>query len=100
MERRAVLLGLMAVMGAAIEGCGRRHGPVYAAGPRRRVRRRVRRHVRRRIRRRVAFRMVTGRRVAVVPLAVAVGWELSLGPRVVVVREVRPTTIIVADAAG
>jgi hypothetical protein len=44
--------------------------------------------------------VVTGRRVAVVPVAVAVGWELALGPRVVVVREVRPTTIMVVDVAG
>lgn len=35
-----------------------------------------------------------------VPVAVAVGWELALGPRVVVVREVRPTTVIVVDSAG
>ena len=44
--------------------------------------------------------MIAGRRVAVVPFAVAAGWELSLGPRVVVVREVRLTTIVVADPAG
>jgi bifunctional DNA-binding transcriptional regulator/antitoxin component of YhaV-PrlF toxin-antitoxin module len=48
----------------------------------------------------VAWRVITGRRVAVVPVAVAVGWELNMGDRVVVVREVRPTTVIVVPAAG
>jgi hypothetical protein len=74
-------------------------GDVALAGPRRRrVRRRVRRHIRRRVRRHVAFRAVGSRRLAVVPVAVAVGWELSLastnpgGPDViVVVKEVKKT---------
>lgn len=69
------------------------------AGPRRRrIRRRVRRRIRRRIRRRVLWRTVAGRRLLVVPVAVAVGWELAVDKRVVVVREVRADTVVVADA--
>jgi hypothetical protein len=64
-----------------------------AAGQRRpaaRLRRRVRRRVRRRIRRRVTFRIVDGRRVWVAPVALAVGWELTLeNNRVVEVREIK-----------
>ncbi len=52
---------------------------------RRRTRRRVRRRVRRRIRRRVVRRNVRGRKLWVVPVAAAVGWELMLDDRVVVV---------------
>lgn len=53
---------------------------------RRVVRRTVRRRVRRRIRRRVVWRVVAGRRLLVVPVAVAVGWELMIddSPHVVV----------------
>lgn len=72
---------------------------VAVAGPlrRRRVRRRVRRHVRRRFRRRVIWRTVGARRALVVPLAIAVGWELAVDKRVVVVHEVRPEVIVVID---
>lgn len=56
---------------------------------RRRRRRRVRRRIRRRIRRRVAVRMVRGRRAWVVPVGLAVGWELMHENRVVVVREIK-----------
>jgi len=55
----------------------------------RRTRRRVRRRVRRRIRRRATFRIVRGRRVWVAPVALAVGWELALNNRVVVVKETK-----------
>jgi hypothetical protein len=34
----------------------------------------------------------------VVPVAVAVGWELAPADRVVVVHEVRPTTLVVIDS--
>lgn len=64
------------------------------------MRARHRRRVMRRIRRRVAFRVITGRRVAVMPVAMAIGCELSTERRVVVVREVRPKTIIVLDDNG
>jgi hypothetical protein len=61
-----------------------------AAVLRRGVRRRmVRRRVRRRFRRRVITRVVLGRRFWVVPLAVAVGWELVHDNRVVVVKEIK-----------
>jgi len=66
------------------------------AGPRRRALRRHRRRVRRRIRRRVAFRMIHGRRVWIVPVGLAVGWELMLDRRVVVVKE---TKYVVVDGA-
>ena len=70
--------------------------PVWA-GPRRRRTRRVRR---RRIRRRVAWRVVAGRRALIVPVAVAVGWELMVDDRVVVVHEVRKEIIVVKAADG
>lgn len=35
-----------------------------------------------------------------VPLGVAVGWELMVDDRVVVVHEVKPDVIIVKDASG
>jgi hypothetical protein len=58
-----------------------------AAGyPRRRVRHRIR--VRRRIRRRTFTRIVYGRPFWVVPVRLAVGWELMHANRVVVVREI------------
>ena len=103
MERRTVLLGFIAMLGMTAEGCAFKtyRAPVrQRRGVGHRARRRVRRRVRRRIRRRVAFRVITGRNVAVVPVGVAVGWELAMPSRVVVVREVRPKTIIVVDASG
>jgi len=44
--------------------------------------------------------MIGARRVVVVPVAVAVGWELSIDARVVVVHELRPDVLIVVDAQG
>lgn len=66
-------------------------------GPRRRQKRRVRR---RRTRRRVIWRTHNGRRLLVVPVGVAVGWELMVDDRIVVVHEVRPDVIVVKDASG
>ncbi|MBX7098561.1 MAG: hypothetical protein K1X89_12690 [Myxococcaceae bacterium] len=84
---RSLLLGLAAALTTEA-----------LAGPRRRrIRRRVRRRIRRRIRRHVLWRTVAGRRLLVVPVAVAVGWELAVDQRVVVVREVRAETVVVAD---
>jgi hypothetical protein len=54
---------------------------------RRRIRRRIR--VRRRIRRRVVTRTVFGRPFWVVPVGLAVGWELVHAGRVVVVKEIK-----------
>ena len=90
LNRREVMFGLLGAFGAAVSGC-----VVPRRGRGMRVRRRVRRRIRRRIRRRVAWRVVTGRRRLVVPLAVAVGWELMLDSRVVVVRQVKATSIII-----
>jgi hypothetical protein len=72
--------------------------PGTAWGGRRR--RKVRRVRRRRIRRRVIWRTAGGRRLLVVPIGVAVGWELMLEDRVVVVHEVKHDVIIVKDASG
>jgi hypothetical protein len=55
--------------------------------PRRRIRTRLR--VRRRIRRHAFIQLRFGRPFWVVPIGLAVGWELSLKNRVVVVRETR-----------
>lgn len=84
MNRREVTTGLLALMAllAAGEADAR---PARRA--RRRTRRRVRRRVRRRHRRRVVRRTVAGRAVWVVPVAAAVGWELMLDDKVVVVVE-------------
>ncbi len=92
MDRRTMLGLLASTVGfAATEA---------VAGPRlrRRVRRRIRRRVRRRIRRRVIWRTLGPRRALVVPLALAIGWELALDNRVVVVHELRPDVIVVVDA--
>jgi len=64
---------------------------------RRKVRRRVRRH---RVRRRVSWRARHGRRFLVVPLGLAVGWELWVDNRLVVVREVHEHTIVVTLQDG
>ena len=91
MDRRT-MLGLLAST-VCLTAAGADAGPLR----RRRVRRRIRRRVRRRIRRRVIWRTVGARRALVVPLALAVGWELALDNRVVVVHEVRPDVIVVVD---
>ncbi|MFN7965058.1 MAG: hypothetical protein U0V87_05150 [Acidobacteriota bacterium] len=59
------------------------------AGPVRRHRRRVRRRIRRRHRRRVAIRMIAGRPFWVVPVGLAIGWELLHDNHVVVVKEIK-----------
>ena len=95
-ERRTLLQLAAAGIGVTLVGAcfGRR------ARHRRRVRRRVRRRIRRRIRRHVVWRTVGPRRLLVVPTAVAVGWELRIDARTVVVHEVRPDVLIVVDAGG
>lgn len=70
------------------------------AGPRRRrVRRRVRRRMRR-IRRRVLWRPLTGRRALVVPVGLAVGWELMVDSRVAVVQGIGPGVVTVQYEGG
>jgi hypothetical protein len=93
----AALLVLMTVGGAV---------PALADSPkqerreRRHERREERREVRRIIRRRVIWREIEGRRRLVVPLAVAVGWNLDYDGRVVVVKEVRPELVVVTNPDG
>jgi hypothetical protein len=71
------------------------------AGPRHRHRRRVRRRVRRRrIRRRVRWRAFGLRRLLVVPVAVAAGWELLVDDRVLLVQEVHADHLIATHAGG
>lgn len=94
MKRRELLAAAVALVAG---GCLVRPHPMRHHA---RVRRRVRRRIRRRYRRRVAWRVVTGRRVLVVPTAVVVGWELSVDNRVHVVREVRPDVIVLVDSDG
>jgi hypothetical protein len=89
----AVLLVLLTPSAWAHPGPHRHpHG-----GPRRRIRRRV---MRRRIRRAVLWRTVGGRRLLFVPLAVAVGWELLVDDKVVVVKEVHTHHIVVEHSDG
>ena len=89
MLRRQFIAGLIALTAL----------PAFAhPGPHRHPhRRRVRR---RRIRRRVLWRTVGPRRLLVVPLAVAVGWELLVDDRVVVVHEVHVDHVIVKHTDG
>jgi len=72
---------------------------------RRQRRRRRFRRVRRRIRRRVRWRAVGKRKVVVAPKAPRVGWELAVAGEgtaedVVVVKQVRPDVLVVADPDG
>jgi len=85
MNRRTLLASLAAALAAALA-----FGLVGAeAQVRHPVRRRARRVVRYRYRRRVVVRIVNGRPLWVVPVALAVGWELVHRDRVVIVRETR-----------
>ena len=99
LSRRTFAISALSLL---VSGCfrTRRRGPRARRAPGRRRapvrRRRVarnryirRRRVRRRIHRRLMWRTVTGRRVAVVPVGVVVGWQLSMPDRVVVVHEVK-----------
>jgi hypothetical protein len=97
LERRAFLIALPLLAAAQAVA----HPGAHVHPHRRRVRRRIRRRIRRRrIRRHVAWRVSTGRRVLVVPLAVAVGWELFYDHRPVVVHEIHPTYLVVRHVDG
>jgi hypothetical protein len=101
LHRRRFLLTSLAICTAALaSGCVVRPARPVRARPHALRRRVVRRRVRRRFRRRAAWRVVAGRRRLVVPVAMVVGWELMVDSRVVVVREVRPTVIVVAAPSG
>lgn len=91
MNRRQFLTGLAA--GAASLVLLPALGDAATPARRRRRRRRVRRRIRRRVRRRAVRRMVRGRPWWVVPVGLAVGWELLHEDRVVVVREVKVVEI-------
>jgi hypothetical protein len=88
MDRRKLLSAIAPLIGAALTF---KVTDALAYRPARRVRRRVRRRirVRRRFRRRAIRRIIFGRPFWVVPVALAVGWELALADRVVVVKETR-----------
>ena len=96
MQRREFLAAVVALAAAPALA-----HPGFHRHPHRRRVRRVRRRVRRRrIRRRVLWRTIGVRRVLVVPLAVAIGWELLVDDRVVIVHEVHADHVIVKDADG
>ncbi len=84
MQRRSFLAVMLAALGGAtlIDAGSEAHADI-------RRRRRIRRRIRRRMRRRVVRRMVLGRPLWVVPVGLAVGWELVHDGRVVVVKETK-----------
>lgn len=62
---------------------------------------RVRRRIwRRRIRRHVAWHVISGRRLLVVPVALAVGWELLVDNKPVVVKEVHNHKVVIEHIDG
>lgn len=85
MDRRVFVARCIATLGFGVL-LGTKEG---GAGPRRRHRRRVRHRIRRRHRRRVAIRMMFGRPFWVVPVGLAIGWELVHEDHVVIVKEVK-----------
>jgi hypothetical protein len=95
LSRRELLAALVALSAAPALA----HPGPHRHPHRRRVRR-VRRRIRRRIRRRAAWRVFGPRRLLVVPLAVAVGWELLVDDRVVVVHEVHHDHVVVKHSDG
>jgi hypothetical protein len=96
--RRTFLLGLLG--GAATlllgEGADARRPPFRG---RRRVRRRVRRRMRR-MRRRGRWAMRGGRRLLLVPVGLAVGWELMVENRVALVQSVSGGQVVVRYTDG
>lgn len=85
MQRRDFLTGILGVVAGTVAGLSA-SGEAEAQIIRRRMRRR---RIRRRIRRHVVVRSVFGRPFWVVPVGMAIGWELAHGNRVVVVKETR-----------
>jgi hypothetical protein len=85
MDRRHFVSSFLIVGAATIVSIDVLAGPVRRA--RRRIRRRIR--VRRRIRRPAITRIVLGRPYWVVPVGLAIGWELAHAGRVVLVKEIR-----------
>jgi hypothetical protein len=93
MQRREFLAAVIALAAAPALAHPGAHRHPHTRRRRRRIRRR-------RIRRRVLWRSVGPRRLLVVPLAVAVGWELVVDDRVVIVHEVHYDHVIVKHADG
>ncbi len=93
-SRRSFMAALIAILASPTS--------LVHSGPpqRRRRRRRGRRVWRRRLRRRALWRTIGGRRLLVVPLAIAVGWEILKDEKVVIVKEVHTHKIIVEDTNG
>lgn len=94
--RRTFLTGVLLLLAApALAHPGPHRHPHRRLLGRRLFRRRLRR-----VRRRVLWRSVAGRRVLVVPLALAVGWELMVDEKPVVVHEVHEHHVVVKHADG
>lgn len=97
--RRTFLIGLLGAAATLIFGgeAAARHPP---GGPhRRRVRRRVRRRMRR-MRRRVRWSMRAGRRALIVPVGLAIGWELMVENRLALVQSVNGGQVVVQYVDG
>lgn len=84
MQRRGFLAVMLMLGSASVLGAADSEAQAII-----RRRRRIRRRIRRRMRRRVVTRIVLGRPFWVVPVGLAVGWELMHENRVVVVTETR-----------
>ena len=100
-SRRSFVAAILALFASQLFAHPGPHRHPHRAKKRLRRPRIVRRRVRRRrVRRRVLWRTVRGRRVLVVPLALAVGWELLLDNEVVVVKQVHADKVIVQHTIG
>lgn len=87
-SRRQLVLSLAAAIGVAAIGSGDAEAAPRSPARRRTRRRTTRRRVRRRHRRVVRRRVVVGTSMLVVPVTLAVGWELVVDDRVYVVEKI------------
>ena len=100
-SRRSLVVIILALIAPQLSAHPGRHRHPHRIKKRLRKPRIVRRRViRRRVRRRVLWRTVRGRRVLVTPLALAIGWELMLDNKVVIVKTVHVDKIIVEHENG
>lgn len=95
--RRTFLLGLLGGAATLIFGIDADARPPFRK--RRRVRRRVRRRMGR-MRRRARWAMRAGRRALIVPVGLAVGWELMVENRVALVQSVGSGQAVVRYVDG